>query len=66
MRPPDNACCQNGAFSRTVSTADGSSIVCVVYRSFYPTTSVHPESVLIHPREIPGTNFVVTDDCERE
>ena len=29
-------------------------VVCVVTfnRSFYPTTSVHPVSVLIHPREI--------------
>ena len=30
-------------------------IVCVVFTvncSFHPTTSAHPESVLIHPREI--------------
>ena len=37
--------------------------MCVVFtlnRCFYPTTSVHPVSVLIlHPREFP--NYVVTD-----
>ena len=43
-----------------------SDVVVVVFtlnRSFYPTTSaVLPVSFLIlHPREIPGTNYVVTD-----
>ena len=28
--------------------------------SFYPTTSAHPVSVPIHPRETPGTNYVIT------
>ena len=42
-----------------------SDVVVVVFtlnRSFYPTTSaVLPVSFLIlHPREIPGTNYVVT------
>ena len=43
--------------------------MCVVFtlnRSFYPTTSAHPVSVLIlHPREILRTNYVVTD-CGRK
>ena len=45
-------------------------LLCVFFtlnRSFYPTTSVHLESVLFfHPNEIPGTNYVVTDCCETE
>lgn len=43
--------------------------VCIVFtvsRSFYPTTPLHPKSVpILHPREVPGTNFVVTD-CKTE
>ena len=37
-------------------------------RSFYPTTLVvHPVSLLIlHPREIPGTDFVVTAVRQRK
>ena len=36
------------------------------YFSFFPTTSLHPVFVLIlHPRDILCTNFMVTD-CETE
>ena len=35
-------------------------VVFTLNRSFYPTTSAVPPAFLIlHPREIPGTNFVV-------
>ena len=36
-------------------------VVFTLNRSFCPTTSAPPVSFLIHPREIPGTNYVVTD-----
>ena len=39
-------------------------VVFTLNRSFYPTTSVHPVSVLLlHPREIHLDYYVVTDDC---
>ena len=37
-------------------------VVFTLNRSFYPTTSVHPVSVLIHPREI----HIMWSDCERK